>query len=133
MEGATLGMNYGLNRMRQLGIKPSAVRLTGGGSNDPLWRQIAADIFQTEVVCLETAEGAALGGAIQAIWAYENSGGKAGRSLAEITDALVRTDENTRCRPAPENSAVYQQMQQLHDEASRSLRSGFFSHHRASL
>jgi len=34
MEGVTLGMNYGLNRMKDLGIKPSQIRLTGGGSKN---------------------------------------------------------------------------------------------------
>ena len=32
MEGVTLGLAYGLNRFRSLGIKPSEIRLTGGGS-----------------------------------------------------------------------------------------------------
>jgi len=77
MEGATLGMNYGLNRMRDLGIKPHEIRLTGGGSKNRLWRQIAADIFNVEVVCPTVDEGAAYGAALQALWTYLNyEGGK---------------------------------------------------------
>ena len=72
MEGVTLGMNYGLNRMRELGINPKQIRLTGGGSKNRVWRQIAADIFNTDVVCLKIDEGAAYGAALQAIWAYRN-------------------------------------------------------------
>ncbi len=133
IEGATLGLNYGLNRMRKLGITPTEVRLTGGGSQNRLWRQIAADVFEAETVCLETAEGAALGAALQAVWAFENRAGHAGRSIEQITDDLVRTDEATRCHPRPEHQAVYRAGQALHDEASRALRDEFFLHHRTAL
>ena len=36
MEGVTLGMNYGLNRLRKLGVRPSQIRVTGGGANQGL-------------------------------------------------------------------------------------------------
>ncbi len=67
MEGVTLGMAYGLRRMESLGLKPSEIRLTGGGSQSPVWRQILADIFSYPVLTMESAEGAALGAAIQAL------------------------------------------------------------------
>jgi len=69
MEGVTLGMAYGLRRMESLGLKPSEIRLTGGGSQSPVWRQILADVFGYPVVTMESAEGAALGAAIQALQA----------------------------------------------------------------
>src|SRR5207253_3010535 len=61
MEGVTLGMNYGLNRLRALGIQPKQIRVTGGGAKSAVWRQIMADIFQCEVIGMKTSEGAALG------------------------------------------------------------------------
>ncbi len=67
MEGVTLGMAYGLRRMEQLGVKPGVIRLTGGGSNSAVWRQMCADIFGHPVVRMQSAEGAALGAAIQAL------------------------------------------------------------------
>ena len=67
MEGVTLGMAYGLRRMESLGLKPSEIRLTGGGSQSPVWREILADVFGYPVVTMESAEGAALGAAIQAL------------------------------------------------------------------
>jgi len=69
MEGVTLGMAYGLRRMESLGLKPSEIRLTGGGSQSPVWCQILADVFGYPVVTMESAEGAALGAAIQALQA----------------------------------------------------------------
>ncbi len=67
MEGVTLGMAYGLRRMESLGLAPSEIRLTGGGSQSPVWRQILADVFGYPVVTMQSAEGAALGAAIQAL------------------------------------------------------------------
>ena len=64
MAGVTLGMAYGLRRMESLGLKPTEIRLTGGGSQSPVWRQILADVFGYPVVTMESAEGAALGAAI---------------------------------------------------------------------
>ena len=40
MEGVTLGMNYGLRRLAELGVKATQVRATGGGAKSKLWRQI---------------------------------------------------------------------------------------------
>lgn len=127
MEGVTLGMNYGLNRMRELGIKPGEIRLTGGGSKNRVWRQIAADIFNTEVVCIEIDEGAAYGAALQAMWCHVNySGEKA--SIQEICDRFVKLDEKTRVSPNPLNVEKYKELQEIHNTVSKDLRRSFKKH-----
>ena len=63
MEGVTVGLGYGLRRFSELGVTPTEIRLTGGGSQSAIWRQICADVFGVPVVCLHSAEGAALGAA----------------------------------------------------------------------
>jgi xylulokinase len=70
MEGVTLGMNYGLRRLTELGVKPTQIRATGGGAKSKVWRQIMADVFDTPVVTLEVGEGAAYGAALQALWCW---------------------------------------------------------------
>jgi xylulokinase len=42
------------------------VRITGGGSKSLLWRQIIADVLNTEIVTLHSKEGAAFGAALLA-------------------------------------------------------------------
>lgn len=106
VEGATLGLAYGLKRFRELGLSPSEIRLTGGGSQSAVWRQIAANVFNAEVVTLATAEGAALGSAIQAAFALLKQQGKVSK-YEELTDRLVTLDESTRCKPEPEAVAFY--------------------------
>jgi sugar (pentulose or hexulose) kinase len=128
VEGVTLGMNYGLNRMRRLGIEPAEIRLTGGGSRNPAWRQIAADVFDAEVVCLTIDEGAAYGAALQAMWAHERRHGDA-TSIRALTDRFVAVDDATRARPTPANVERYHALQRIHDQLSRDLRASFATHH----
>ncbi len=106
VEGVTLGLGYGLARFRELGVSPTEIRLTGGGSNSATWRQICADVFGVPVVCLASGEGAGLGAAVQAGWIWESVHGQ-GTSLADICRRLVRLDESTRV--LPQNTGVYQE------------------------
>jgi xylulokinase len=106
MEGVTLGLAYGMERFKELGLGAKEVRLTGGGSNSPLWRQLAADVFGVQTVCLDTAEGAALGAAIQAGWSVSDTNSA---SLSEIAARFVTLDESTRALPDAHDHALYQQ------------------------
>jgi xylulokinase len=129
MEGVTLGMNYGLRRLAELGVKPAQIRATGGGANSKLWRQIMADIFNAEVVTLKVGEGAAFGAALQALWCWRNQQGDR-VSIAEITDRFVTLNAKETHQPNPERAAIYGELQKLQDNLSKSLR-GVFADHRA--
>lgn len=94
MEGVTLGMAYGLRRMESLGLKPSEIRLTGGGSKSPAWRQMLADIFGYPVVTMQGAEGAALGAAIQALAAATPN-----ESLEKLSDRCAPIAQGSRLEP----------------------------------
>ena len=103
MEGATLGLAYGLRRFDELGLNPGEIRLTGGGSKSAIWRQIAADVFDVPVVGLATVEGAGLGAAIQ----VAHADGKG--SYEELCSRFVVLDESTRCEPNSEAAGIYQE------------------------
>jgi len=94
MEGVTLGMAYGLRRLESLGVRPDVIRLTGGGSNSPVWRQLCADIFGYPVVTLRSSEGAALGAAIQALATIASD-----EEVAALASRLAPVDEATRVEP----------------------------------
>jgi len=119
MEGATLGLAYGLNRFRELGMSPSEIRLTGGGSKSAVWRQLAADAFAASVVGLVTAEGAGLGAAIQAAHAHAQGGGAAG--YGELCARFVALDESTRCEPDAGNARRYAEQLDRQMELTRRL------------
>jgi xylulokinase len=127
MEGVTLGMNYGLRRLAELGVKATQVRATGGGAKSKLWRQIMADVFNAEVVTLKVGEGAAYGAALQALWCWRLSKGeKVG--IAEITDQFVTLNQAETAVPNAKAVATYAELQSLQDELSRSLRPAFAAH-----
>src|SRR5947208_13021014 len=98
MEGVTIGMNYGLRRLGELGVKPTQIRATGGGAKSKLWRQIMADVFNAGVVTLKVTEGAAYGAALQALWAWRRSQGE-NVSISEITDEFVQLNPAERAEP----------------------------------
>ena len=124
MEGVTLGMNYGLQRLGTLGIKPKEIRLTGGGAKSNAWRQIMADIFGVPVVKMVEDEGAALGGALQAAWCDALRHGQK-TSLAELCARAVAVDENSRVSPDKKNRALYRTMQARHDALTQAMRPFF--------
>ena len=127
MEGVTLGMNYGLRRLAELGVKATQVRATGGGAKSKLWRQIMADVFNAEVVTLKVSEGAAYGAALQALWSWRLSKGeKVG--IAEITHQFVTLNRAETAVPNDKAVATYAELQALQDELSRSLRPAFAKH-----
>jgi xylulokinase len=131
MEGVTLGMNYGLRRLVQLGVPAKQIRATGGGANSKLWRQIMADIFNTEVVTLKVSEGAAYGAALQAFWCWRlQKGEKVG--INDITNEFVKLNKAETATPQKKTVAIYRELQELQDDLSKSLR-GVFAKHRKAL
>ena len=127
MEGVTLGMNYGLRRLAELGVQPTQIRATGGGAKSKVWRQIIADIFDTEVVTLKVSEGAAYGAALQALWCWRlHEGEKVG--INEITKRFVELNEGETVRPDEKNVEVYRELQELQDKTSSALREVFTKH-----
>jgi xylulokinase len=129
MEGVTLGMNYGLRRLAELGVKPTQIRATGGGAKSKVWRQIMADIFNVEVVTLKVTEGAAYGAALQALWCWRLQQGEE-ISIAQLSDQFVEVNEAETARPDPGNAAVYRELQQVQDGMSSAL-GDVFKRHRA--
>lgn len=127
MEGVTLGMNYGLRRLAQLGVKATQIRATGGGARSRLWRQIMADVFNAEVVTLQVGEGAAYGAALQALWCWRREKGEK-VDISAITDAFVKLNKSETARPNKASVELYRELQALQDDTSLALRKVFANH-----
>jgi xylulokinase len=128
MEGVTLGMNFGLRRLGELGVQPKQIRATGGGAKSKIWRQIMADVFNTEVVTLKVSEGAAYGAALQALWCWRREQGEK-VAIEEITEQFVELNTEETAVPDPRHVEIYRELQALQDETSNALR-GVFRRHR---
>jgi xylulokinase len=65
LEGVAFGLADGLELMRAAGLpKTTEIRVTGGGSVSPLWRQVLADVLDAPIATVTTSEGAAYGAAL---------------------------------------------------------------------
>lgn len=106
VEGTTFGLRYGLDLLRDSGMPCDSIRLIGGGSRSPVWRQIVADIMDTPVIAAEEPEAAALGAAIQAAWCV--SAGEL--SLQDLCERCVRLDSASRTLPDPQRVEAYESL-----------------------
>jgi xylulokinase len=66
VEGVSYALRDSFELMRDLGIDIQQVRGSGGGVRSAVWRQILADVFGTELVTVNSTEGAAYGAALLA-------------------------------------------------------------------
>lgn len=106
MEGATLGLRYGLDVLRRQGVVAKEIRLVGGGAKSRVWRQIVADAFGCPVVCPVSTEAGAMGGVLQALWCWLKQRNEAA-AIADLTDVHVVLDESTRTTPDTARAALY--------------------------
>lgn len=106
MEAAIFGIRLGLDTFKEKGFIPKEVRIIGGGANSRLWCQIAADILNLPTVVPVYKEAAALGAALQALWALQNSYG-AETDINDITIKHVQLDDSGRYIPEKKAVKIY--------------------------
>ena len=67
LEGVAYGLKDNFRLVQETGLgQILQVRVSGGGARSALWRQILADVLNTELVTVNTTEGAAFGAALLA-------------------------------------------------------------------
>ena len=67
LEGVAFGLRDSFELMKSIGLTTiQQVRVSGGGARSLLWRQILADVLNSELVTVNTTEGAAYGAALLA-------------------------------------------------------------------
>jgi xylulokinase len=67
LEGVAFGLRGSMELIKEAGLgQIEQVRVSGGGAQSALWRQILADVLDTELVTVNTTEGAAYGAALLA-------------------------------------------------------------------
>ncbi len=66
MEGVVYSLKDCLEIIREMGVNIEEIRASGGGGRSSLWRQMQADIFETDIATVNSSEGPALGVAILA-------------------------------------------------------------------
>ncbi len=103
LEGVSFGLRDSLELIRGLGVPIEQVRASGGGARSSLWRQIQADVFNTELVLINVTEGAAFGAALLA-----GVGAGLYSDVHQAVAAAVRVVSRT--QPDPAAAAVYERL-----------------------
>ncbi len=67
MEGVTFALRDSLEIFRSMGVPVDQIRASGGGSENPFWRQMQADVFGQNVTTLRVSQGPAYGVALLAM------------------------------------------------------------------
>ena len=101
MEGVGYSLVDCMNIIRDMGLSVSEVRASGGGGKSPLWRQMQADMFRSDISTTNSSEGPALGVALLAA-----VGAGIYKSVPEACDATIATVSTH--APIPENAKVYE-------------------------
>jgi len=96
MEGVVFGMNDSLNLIREMNVEINQIRLSGGGSRSELWRQIQADVYNSETAVINVDEGPAFGAALLAATGtgYFNSVEEACKQSIKIIKSYNPVQEN---------------------------------------
>lgn len=107
----TLIQNAGLESIRQ-------IRASGGGTKGALWRQILATVLESELVTVNTTEGAAFGAALLA--------GVGAGAWPDVPTACRQTIKITgETKPEAANTQVYAKSYALYRELYPALKSSF--------
>lgn len=114
-EAVIYTLKWGFDRQIETMPRPTLLRLTGGGANNPAWRQIVADILDTESIGLLHDEGGAFGAALLSMLMLSRMNG-GGETAASICDRYVKLDPEKRAVPVPANAAAYKELYAKYDE-----------------
>ena len=66
LEGIAFAVRQGLEALLATGVRCTDLRLAGGGSLDPRWRQLLADVLERPVLATPVSDASVLGAALLA-------------------------------------------------------------------
>lgn len=118
LEGVAFGLRDSFELMKNTGLAQiNQVRVTGGGANSPLWRQILADVLNVDLATVSSVEGAAYGAALLAA---TGSG-----VFLDIYEACAKAIQVTEITMPGEASVIYPNIYSLYCDLYPSLQACF--------
>jgi xylulokinase len=119
LEGVAFGLRDSFELIKTAGqVQVRQVRVSGGGAKSPLWRQILADVFNAELVTVNTTEGAAYGAALLA-----GVGTGAWKDVPSACQAAIKLTGST--KPQPANLEPYEKQYRLYTQLYPALKPVF--------
>ena len=102
LEGLCFEMAYNLERLEHYGVAPKRLYACGGGARSKVWLQIKADVWNREILPVETPETGALGSAILGFAAVTGE-----KDRCKAAEKFVRVGAPV--RPNPANVEIYRE------------------------
>jgi xylulokinase len=118
MEGVAYSLRDCLEIITEMGIEVKEVRASGGGGKSHLWRQIQADLFNSNVVTINSSEGPALGVAILA-----GVGTGVYPSIEEACTRVIKKVNEQ--KPIEKNTVVYNKYYEIFKKLYPALKDQF--------
>ena len=119
IEGVSFGLRDSMELIKGAGLgQIKQVRVSGGGARSRLWRQMLSDVLDTELVTVNTTEGAAFGAALLAGVATG-----AWKTVEESCQATIKTLDST--VPNKASVAAYEACYQLYTGLYPALKPSF--------
>ena len=118
LEGVAYSLRDCFELNRNMGLQANEIRISGGGAKSKLWKQILADIFNVELVTLNSTEGAPYGAALIAA-----AGTGAFNTIQEACERCIKKESVT--EPVLENTAVYNEFYDVYKNLYPSLKPSF--------
>ncbi|WP_346916594.1 xylulokinase [Clostridium sp.] len=118
IEGVSYSLLDCMEIIKDTGMNPTNVMVSGGGGKSELWRQILADMFNCKVSTNKSSEGPALGVALLA--------GVGTGVYKDINEACsIAISENSIQYPKEENSLVYKRYYEIYKKIYNDLKGTF--------
>ncbi|GKX67178.1 xylulokinase [Inconstantimicrobium mannanitabidum] len=111
LEGVSFSLKNCLDIIEDMKIKIDDIRISGGGAESEVWRQILSDIFQYKLTTIKASEGPALGVAILA-----GVGAGIYESVEDACNKIVKGGDNV-VNPNPELKEVYEKTYEVYNSA----------------
>lgn len=113
LEGIAYMFRENIDMLKQLGVDIKQIHFFGGGSKNPIWNQIIADVTGVELVLLEQKECASVGAAMLAAVAIGD--------YPDLETAQLQNRIQTVVRPDPDRMRVYEELYQKYLKLFRSV------------
>jgi xylulokinase len=118
LEGVIFSLRDVTEVIRETGVPITQIRTSGGGALSKLWRQIHADVFNSEVLTMSgSGEGGAYGAALVAgtgvgIWPV-------------VEEAVKSLKVETKTSPIPKNVEIYNRLFKVYQDLYSTLKGTF--------
>jgi xylulokinase len=118
MEGVGYSLKDCMDVIKEMGITVNEVRASGGGGKSEIWRQIQSDMFDSEIVTINSSEGPALGAAILAL-----TGIGVYPSVVEACENIIYKTNSQ--KPIAENHILYNKYHNVYTQLYTALKTQF--------